>query len=105
MLLVDVGGKVTSVVKDQVGLLTVLERLQLLVDTPPVLLVGLSLPCENGNTCGELRRLVFVIIAIALHILGVGLNCKGRADFPKANFRLTPSQLPPQTKRSLQMLW
>lgn len=52
VLLVDQSGQVSTVVQDQVQLLAVLEGEQLLLDTPQVLLVGLTLPGENWNTSG-----------------------------------------------------
>lgn len=49
---VDEAGKVTTVVKNQVELGTVLEGKQLLLQTPVVLLLGLALPGKDGNTSG-----------------------------------------------------
>jgi len=49
-LLVDEGGEVTTVVEDEVELLAILEGLELLLETPLVLLLGLTLPGEDGNT-------------------------------------------------------
>jgi hypothetical protein len=46
VLLVDKGSKVSTVVKDQVELLSVLEGVELLLQAPVVLLLGLSLPGE-----------------------------------------------------------
>ena len=43
---VDKGGKVTTVVEDEVELLAILEGLELLVQAPLVLLLGLTLPGE-----------------------------------------------------------
>ncbi|KAH3668817.1 hypothetical protein OGAPHI_002572 [Ogataea philodendri] len=50
VLLVDKGGQVSTIVQDQVELLVVLESKQLLLNTPQVLLLGLTLPGENWNT-------------------------------------------------------
>lgn len=49
---VDQGGQVTTVVEDQVQLLAVLEGNELLLETPVVLLLGLALPGEDGDTSG-----------------------------------------------------
>jgi hypothetical protein len=49
---VDQRGQVTTVVEDQVQLLAVLEGNQLLLETPVVLLLGLALPGEDGDTSG-----------------------------------------------------
>lgn len=46
VLLVNEGGEVTTVVEDQVELLAILEGLELLVQAPLVLLLGLTLPGE-----------------------------------------------------------
>jgi hypothetical protein len=46
---VDHGGKVTSIVEDHVGLATVGEGSQALLNAPEVLLLGLALPCEDGD--------------------------------------------------------
>lgn len=46
VLLVDEGGKVTTVVEDQVELLAILEGAELLLQAPFVLLLGLTLPGE-----------------------------------------------------------
>jgi hypothetical protein len=43
---VDEGGEITTVVKDEVELLAILEGLELLVEAPLVLLLGLTLPGE-----------------------------------------------------------
>ena len=47
---VDVGSEVTTVVKDQVQRLATGETLDGLVNTPDILLLGLTLPGEDGNT-------------------------------------------------------
>ena len=52
VFLVDKGGKISSVVKDQVERLALGEGSEGLLDTPSVLLVGLTLPGENGDTSG-----------------------------------------------------
>ncbi|KAI6757111.1 hypothetical protein HG531_002936 [Fusarium graminearum] len=52
VLLVDKGGQVTTVVEDEVELLVVLEGSKLLLEAPVVLLVGLTLPGEDGDTGG-----------------------------------------------------
>jgi hypothetical protein len=52
VLLVDKGGQVTTVVEDEVELLVVLEGSKLLLEAPVVLLIGLALPGEDGNTSG-----------------------------------------------------
>ena len=46
---VDHGGKVTSIIEDHVGLATVGEGSQALLNAPEVLLLSLALPCEDGN--------------------------------------------------------
>jgi len=50
---VDEGGEVTTVVKDEVELLAILEGLELLVQAPLVLLLGLTLPGEDRDTSGS----------------------------------------------------
>jgi hypothetical protein len=50
VLLVDECGKITTVVEDQVQALAVLESGELLLEAPLVLLLGLALPGEDGNT-------------------------------------------------------
>jgi hypothetical protein len=50
VLLVDKGSKVTAVVEDQVERLAVLESSKLLLKAPLVLLLGLALPGEDGDT-------------------------------------------------------
>lgn len=50
VLLVDKGSKVTTVVEDQVERLARGERLELLLEAPLVLLLGLTLPGEDGGT-------------------------------------------------------
>lgn len=52
VLVVDQPGQVTSVVQDHVQSLTFGEGLQGLVDTPKVLLLGFTLPGEDGDTGG-----------------------------------------------------
>lgn len=52
VLFVDHGGQVTTVVQDQVQLLAVLERVQLLFDTPVVFFFGFPLPGEHGHPHG-----------------------------------------------------
>ena len=47
---VDEAGQVTTVVEDEVELLAILEGLELLLQAPVVLLLGLTLPGEDGNT-------------------------------------------------------
>jgi hypothetical protein len=47
---VDKGGEVTTVVEDEVELLAILEGKELLLQAPVVLLLGLTLPGENGDT-------------------------------------------------------
>jgi len=49
VLLVDERGKVTTIVEDEVQLAVVLEGLELLLNAPEVLLVGLALPGEDGH--------------------------------------------------------
>lgn len=49
VLVVDESGQVTTVVEDEVELLAILERLELLVQAPVVLLIGLTLPGEAVN--------------------------------------------------------
>lgn len=50
VLLVDKGGEVTTIVEDQVERLVVLEGNKLLLEAPLVLLLGLALPGEDGDT-------------------------------------------------------
>jgi hypothetical protein len=50
---VDKGGQVTTVVKDEVELLVILEGKELLLETPLVLLLGLTLPGEDRDTGGS----------------------------------------------------
>jgi predicted secreted protein len=50
VLLVDESGQVTTIIQDQVQALAVLEGDQLLLEAPLVLLLGLTLPGENGDT-------------------------------------------------------
>jgi hypothetical protein len=52
VLLVDKGGKITTVVEDQVKRLARGERGELLLEAPLVLLLGLTLPGEDGGTAG-----------------------------------------------------
>jgi hypothetical protein len=52
VLLVDERSEVTAVVEDQVQRLAVLEGSKLLLEAPLVLLLGLALPCEDGDTSG-----------------------------------------------------
>jgi hypothetical protein len=47
---VDKGGEVTTVVEDEVELLAILEGEELLLKAPLVLLLGLTLPGEDGDT-------------------------------------------------------
>lgn len=47
---VDEGGQVTTVVEDEVELLSILEGVELLLQTPVVLLLSLTLPGEDGDT-------------------------------------------------------
>lgn len=54
VLLVDEGGQVTTVVKDEVELLSVLEGNQLLLKAPLVLFLGLTLPGEAIHS--DVRR-------------------------------------------------
>ncbi|KAH3687522.1 hypothetical protein WICPIJ_001484 [Wickerhamomyces pijperi] len=50
VLFVNQGGQVTTVIQDQVQLLTVLEGEQLLFDTPQVFFFGFTLPGVNWDT-------------------------------------------------------
>jgi len=52
VLVVNEAGEVTAVVEDKVESLAILEGLELLLETPVVLLLGLTLPGEDGNTGG-----------------------------------------------------
>lgn len=52
VLLVDKGGKITTIVEDQVERLARGERGELLLEAPLVLLLGLALPGEDGGTTG-----------------------------------------------------
>ena len=49
VFLVNVGGKVTTVVENQVQRLATRETLDRLVDTPDVFFLGLALPGEDGD--------------------------------------------------------
>jgi hypothetical protein len=51
VLVVDESSEIPTVIENQVQALAILERNQLLFQTPLILLLSLSLPCENGNTC------------------------------------------------------
>jgi hypothetical protein len=51
-LVVDKGGKISTIVEDQVEGLSGGERLELLLEAPVVLLLGLALPGEDGDTGG-----------------------------------------------------
>jgi hypothetical protein len=51
-LVVDKCGKISTVVEDQVEGLSGGERLELLLEAPVVLLLGLALPGEDGHTGG-----------------------------------------------------
>ena len=53
VLLVDKGSEVTTIVEDQVQRLAVLEGSKLLLEAPLVLLLGLALPGEDGDTSGS----------------------------------------------------
>lgn len=50
VLLVNKGGKISTIVQDEVEGLSVLEGLELLLDTPEVLLLGLTLPGKDGDS-------------------------------------------------------
>ena len=50
VLLVDKAGEITSVVEDHVEGLVAGEGAERLLDAPEVLLLGLALPCEDGDT-------------------------------------------------------
>lgn len=54
VLLVNEGGEVTTVVEDEVELLAILEGLELLVEAPLVLLLGLTFPGEAVRTGQQL---------------------------------------------------
>jgi hypothetical protein len=47
---VDKSGEITTIIEDQVQALAVLECNELLLQTPLVFLLGLTLPCEDGDT-------------------------------------------------------
>lgn len=49
---VDEGGQVTTVIEDEVELAVILEGNELLLEAPVVLLLGLALPGEDGDTGG-----------------------------------------------------
>lgn len=53
VLLMDEGGEVTAIIKDEVEALAILEGSELLLETPLVLLLGLALPGENRDTGGS----------------------------------------------------
>jgi hypothetical protein len=48
---VDESSEISTVIKDQVQALAILEGDELLLEAPLVLLLGLSLPGEDGDTC------------------------------------------------------
>lgn len=50
VLVVDEGGQVTTVIQDEVELLSILEGVELLLQTPVVLLLSLTLPGEDRDT-------------------------------------------------------
>jgi len=50
VLLVNKSGQISTIIEDEVKLGIVLESLELLLNAPKVLLLGLTLPGENGNT-------------------------------------------------------
>ena len=50
---VDERGEVTTVVEDQVELLAIVEGIELLLQAPLVLLLGLTLPGKDGDTGGS----------------------------------------------------
>lgn len=50
VLLVDESGKITTIVEDQVEALAILEGSELLLETPLVFLLSLTLPGEDGDT-------------------------------------------------------
>lgn len=52
VLFVNEGSQISTVIQDQVQFLAVLEGEQLLLNTPQVLLLGLTLPGENWHTGG-----------------------------------------------------
>lgn len=52
VLLVDEGGEVTAVIENEVEGLAILEGLELLLEAPVVLILGLTLPGEDGDTGG-----------------------------------------------------
>ena len=52
VLVVDKGGQVTTIVEDEVERLAILEGSELLLQAPVVLLLGLALPREDGDTNG-----------------------------------------------------
>lgn len=52
-LRVDKGGKITTVVEDHVERLAASEASNGLLNTPLVLLIGLSFPGEDGDTRGS----------------------------------------------------
>jgi len=58
VLLVDESGKITTIIEDKVELLAILESVELLLNAPDVLLLGLTLPGEDrdassGNSSGS----------------------------------------------------
>jgi hypothetical protein len=53
VLLVNEGGQVTTVVQDHVQLLAILEGVELLLNAPDVLLLGLTLPGEDWDAGGS----------------------------------------------------
>lgn len=53
VLLVNEGGEITTIVQDHVQALATGESSKSLFDAPGVLLLCLTLPCVDGNTCGS----------------------------------------------------
>jgi len=70
VFLVDEGGQVTTVIEDEVELLAVLESVELLLEAPFVLLLGLTLPGEAGVL------LVLLIRMTILALLTLGLRMR-----------------------------
>ena len=52
VLVVDKGGKISTIIEDEVELAVILEGKELLLEAPVVLLLGLTLPGEDGDTDG-----------------------------------------------------
>lgn len=53
VLFVNKGGEITTIVQDHVQALAIGESSKSLFNAPGILLLGLTLPGKDGNTCGS----------------------------------------------------